>query len=222
LKKVILAVLAVFLFTGVAWAYNVEPGPRVFVNGKEVASDVQPLIVDGRTMVPIRAVAEALNTSINWDEDNNAIYITTQTSQATSYNPAIPGSDWYKANMGNVMPDWLNTGVPDWPGQYDNPSQTTQPTQTTTTNSGLELTGMPQVINTGAGWFLVGYVKNNSNYTYSFVNVGINLMDNNDVVVSKIYAKIKNLQPGDIGKFVSNPILDNNTTKYQITDISGR
>jgi hypothetical protein len=149
---------------------------KLIVNGDEIYSDVPPQIIDGRAMVPLRVIADALSAKVEWDEYNNAIYITTQSPQTQSTAPI---------------------------------------------NTGLELVGPPQVVSIPPGWFIIGYVKNNSNYTYSFVNVGINLMDDNNAVVSKIYARIKNLQPGDVGRFASNPILDERITQWQITDISG-
>jgi hypothetical protein len=49
---------------------------RIVVNGKTISSDVPPQIVDGRTMVPLRAVAEALGCQVNWDEGSRSVIIT--------------------------------------------------------------------------------------------------------------------------------------------------
>lgn len=48
---------------------------KLFVNGQEVTCDVTPQIIGGRTMVPVRWVAEALGAEVNWDEQNNAVNI---------------------------------------------------------------------------------------------------------------------------------------------------
>lgn len=52
---------------------NFSPTPQqsdisVVVNGKYVNFDVQPQIINGRTMVPVRAIFEALGAVVEWDE----------------------------------------------------------------------------------------------------------------------------------------------------------
>ena len=37
--------------------------------------DVPPMIVDGRTLVPIRAIMEGLDADVDWDEENRAVMI---------------------------------------------------------------------------------------------------------------------------------------------------
>ncbi len=49
---------------------------KIIVNGKAISSDVPPQIVDGRTMVPLRAVAEALGCQVSWDGQNSSVIIT--------------------------------------------------------------------------------------------------------------------------------------------------
>lgn len=45
-----------------------QPGEiRVFIDGLPVLFDVQPVIQNNRTLVPFRAVAEALNVNVAWD-----------------------------------------------------------------------------------------------------------------------------------------------------------
>ena len=45
----------------------------VMIDGLSVAFDVQPVIQNGRTMVPFRAVAEALNVKVSWDSTAQTI-----------------------------------------------------------------------------------------------------------------------------------------------------
>lgn len=42
---------------------------KVLVNGKEFTSDPPALVVEGRTYLPLRAIGEALNVPVNWNED---------------------------------------------------------------------------------------------------------------------------------------------------------
>jgi hypothetical protein len=48
----------------------------VLIDGLPVAFDVPPVIENGRTLVPFRAIAEALNVEINWDGDTQIISAT--------------------------------------------------------------------------------------------------------------------------------------------------
>lgn len=48
---------------------------KLFVNGQEVECDVAPQIVSGRTMVPLRWVAETLGAEVKWDGQNNIVNI---------------------------------------------------------------------------------------------------------------------------------------------------
>lgn len=44
--------------------------------GKIVKLDSPPVIVDDRTLVPVRAVSEALGADVDWVEDTNTVIIT--------------------------------------------------------------------------------------------------------------------------------------------------
>ena len=46
------------------------------VNGNTVANDTAPMIVNSRTMLPIRFVAEALGAKVGWDESAQAVTVT--------------------------------------------------------------------------------------------------------------------------------------------------
>ena len=48
---------------------------RIFVNGQEVVPDVQPVIIDGRVMVPARFIAEPLGAAVEWDEKTKTVNI---------------------------------------------------------------------------------------------------------------------------------------------------
>ncbi len=45
----------------------------VLIDGLPIALDAQPVIKDGRTLVPFRAIAEALNVDVNWDGDTKTV-----------------------------------------------------------------------------------------------------------------------------------------------------
>ncbi|MEG1662326.1 MAG: copper amine oxidase N-terminal domain-containing protein, partial [Clostridiales bacterium] len=84
--KLLMAVLVTLVVTmavlfgqsGQAWAY---PAVTVLVNGSKVAMDVLPIIEDGRTLVPVRAVGEALGASVEWNQKTRKV--TVKNSQDT-------------------------------------------------------------------------------------------------------------------------------------------
>lgn len=56
---------------------NQVPLPiTVNANGKMVISDAEPKVIHGRTLLPLRAAAEALNAKIDWNESTNQATIT--------------------------------------------------------------------------------------------------------------------------------------------------
>ncbi|ADI01922.1 copper amine oxidase N-terminal domain-containing protein [Syntrophothermus lipocalidus] len=48
---------------------------KLIVNGQEIKPDVPPQLIGGRTMVPIRWVAEALGADVQWDEQNRTVIV---------------------------------------------------------------------------------------------------------------------------------------------------
>lgn len=46
---------------------------QVFVDGKAVAYDSQPIIQNGRTLVPLRATFEALGADVSWDDKTRTV-----------------------------------------------------------------------------------------------------------------------------------------------------
>lgn len=50
-------------------------GVGLYVNGKEPTMDVRPVIKEGRTLVPVRAISEALGADIAWDEATQTVTI---------------------------------------------------------------------------------------------------------------------------------------------------
>ncbi|MCX7748041.1 MAG: stalk domain-containing protein [Clostridia bacterium] len=51
-------------------------GPKIFVKGKRPKLDVKPVVINGRTLVPLRAIADALNASnVIWDSKTKTVLI---------------------------------------------------------------------------------------------------------------------------------------------------
>lgn len=52
------------------------PGLETFVNGKKIAFDVRPVLRGGRTLVPVRAIVQALGAQVQWDAATRTVTIT--------------------------------------------------------------------------------------------------------------------------------------------------
>lgn len=90
-KIVVLMGLFIFLLCGVAVAdvngyFSGYPIANVKVNGKTVAGDTPAINFNGRTMVPIRFVSEAMGAKVAWDGSTETAIITLPMPAATSTN----------------------------------------------------------------------------------------------------------------------------------------
>ena len=80
--------------------------PVITVNGNSVTLDVPPLIIDGRTLVPARAVAESFGVDVQWNPSTRTVTLTTDAPAAMPYQPAVvtaPSSlvgSWYPMDRG--------------------------------------------------------------------------------------------------------------------------
>jgi len=78
---VIVGIIILVLFVGgSAVAGN---NIKIFVNGKQAISDQQPFIANGRTMVPLRFVAEALGAEVGWNDNTQTVTINQQFKRFT-------------------------------------------------------------------------------------------------------------------------------------------
>ena len=75
-------VIGIFMFCIGTWAVSAASSSEhicVFVDNKQVEFDVEPQLIGGRTMVPLRAIFEELGATVNWDENTKTV---------TAYNEA--------------------------------------------------------------------------------------------------------------------------------------
>lgn len=77
MKKRIMAVFLTVCMAlgGVSVMADETKDVSIFINGNELIVDVAPIIVDGRTLVPVRAIAEGLLCDISWDEGTQCVSI---------------------------------------------------------------------------------------------------------------------------------------------------
>lgn len=62
---------------------------KMEVNSDTIILDTPACLVNGRTLVPVRAISEAFGATVNWDGTTNTVSITTNDENDTSYRTAI-------------------------------------------------------------------------------------------------------------------------------------
>jgi hypothetical protein len=86
---VLLAVLAVCLVAGTALAAGVNGVfsglnvVRVKLDGKEITADVPAVILEGRTMVPLRLISENLGLNVAWNATTYTVDLSSKTAPTT-------------------------------------------------------------------------------------------------------------------------------------------
>lgn len=89
MKRYIVVILSFILLLSIATIARASDTIRLFMNGNEIYTDVSPQIIDGRTMVPIRAVSEALGAEVNWNEYTYSVDISLSTADINEYNKFV-------------------------------------------------------------------------------------------------------------------------------------
>jgi hypothetical protein len=72
-------------------------GTTVLIDGNAMQSDTGPVVIGGRTLVPLRSIFEALGATVKWDADNNAIFCTKDKTSITLHIDNI------KANINDKL-----------------------------------------------------------------------------------------------------------------------
>lgn len=72
MKRILALILCAIMFLSVS-AIAAEGEVSVVVNGNAVAFDVKPQIINDRTMVPLRAIFEALGATVEWDDATKTV-----------------------------------------------------------------------------------------------------------------------------------------------------
>ncbi len=82
IKKILSLFLTILLLVSAITPVMANGDITVVIDGKQIAFDVPPQIINDRTMVPLRAIFEALGATVDWDND-------TQTVSSTKDNTTI-------------------------------------------------------------------------------------------------------------------------------------
>ena len=68
MRKLLLTLAAVLLLATSATAVN------LYVDTAKIDTDVPPVVVEGRTLVPVRAIFEALGAEVIWDPSDQSVF----------------------------------------------------------------------------------------------------------------------------------------------------
>ena len=70
-KNLFVFILVVLIFTTSSFQVFASNDVSVYIDGNKVEFDVEPIVVDGRTLVPMRAIFEKLGAIVYWDNSTS-------------------------------------------------------------------------------------------------------------------------------------------------------
>ncbi|MCL2198277.1 MAG: copper amine oxidase N-terminal domain-containing protein [Defluviitaleaceae bacterium] len=91
----------------------------IYVNGMRIGMDVAPIIIGGRTLVPVRFVSEAFGADVNWIGEHNLVMIC---SAPTVFQETHMFSDYYgqPVDLHDLLDEWherFDDWFSEWHGQ---------------------------------------------------------------------------------------------------------
>jgi len=72
-KKYLSLLLVLALLISLALTASAQEPVKVTIDGQFITVDVPPTIIDGRTLVPVRAIFESLGVEVDWDESTRTV-----------------------------------------------------------------------------------------------------------------------------------------------------
>jgi len=81
---------------------------KIIVDGKEVTSDVEPQIINGRVMIPARPLAEALGAKVEWNGGENTVEVTSNSYVHTE--ATLISDDKKESHQLSHSGEWIYSG----------------------------------------------------------------------------------------------------------------
>lgn len=81
MKKFISLFMALAVLCSFAVVAHAENDVTILLNDSEIQSDVAPFIENNRTMVPARAIFEAMGAQVTWDAENKTVLMVRQKNE---------------------------------------------------------------------------------------------------------------------------------------------
>lgn len=76
-KRFIGLITGCVLIAGITIGAFAAGSIQIFVDGRQIKTDVSPRIIQGRTMVPLRTVSEAIGAKVDWDSARQRVVVDT-------------------------------------------------------------------------------------------------------------------------------------------------
>lgn len=106
MKRFIAGLVIGLLIASSAMAFADGQAIRLIVNGEDITAQAAPIIIDGRTLVPARALAEKLGATVTWDEVNRSVIV--KSNVVIGGDPTdLPKSDVKPENNNPQDGKWL-------------------------------------------------------------------------------------------------------------------
>ncbi len=96
IKKILSLFLTILLLVSATTPVMANGDITVVIDGKQIAFDVPPQLINNRTMVPLRAIFEALGATVDWDNDTQTV---TSTKDGTTISMTINNPTMYVNGM---------------------------------------------------------------------------------------------------------------------------
>lgn len=92
-KRVLLSVFIVVCLLLASATATAEDVIKIYWQGQFIETDAPPQIINGRVMVPIRAIAEASGFNVNWNPYSKTVLISKKPPSETVSEPEIIGDE---------------------------------------------------------------------------------------------------------------------------------
>ncbi len=97
MKKIVSLLILLFCLT--LMPLTAQAAPQVILDGQRIDFDVQPVIENGRTLVPLRAIFEALGANVQWEGSTQTV---TATKNGTEIKLIIGGQAFKNGQTVNL------------------------------------------------------------------------------------------------------------------------
>lgn len=99
-----MALLFILLGTLIVSAQNPSP-VKILFNGEELAADVAPIIINGRVLAPVRAIAEKFGAEVRWDPETCTVHIVTDKAAGKEEEEIVFTDGFYRPEPGELPPE---------------------------------------------------------------------------------------------------------------------
>lgn len=73
IKKTLCLFLTILMMVSAITPVMANGDIKVKIDGQQIAFDVPPQLINDRTMVPLRAIFEALGATVDWNDDTQTV-----------------------------------------------------------------------------------------------------------------------------------------------------